>query len=455
MGTEFSFPPGMLRAYPEAANADSEFLWRFLEIRLEEVLRAMPDAAGVVLYTDEPNDLILYELKGVDHHKVLKRLLNLYLDVCRRNGRRLIVTTFVNYSVEKMDLLLSTLKEIPPSEHLLIDNYVCPGDWGLINIFNPAIGNVGGHSEFLSFDLTGEVWGQGNLPLCQAKLLRDRLRLAQEKGAKLVGINGYVSWYSQSLFGTPSVINLDLAPQLLQDPNQDPESLIRSWLKKRYDERTAELLTPAFLNSFDVADKAIQTLGFWVSEAPKSAFPDPVWIDFSLRTESLAVFDPSYKTLENQLVHPDMGILNKVIEEKESAVNLATAALRAVESARTYLNESDYKQLHHQFSLALYVARAYRFYLEMYLRFRMWDQGGRGSVPPELKVLKKSIQELAAEMEKAVGSPPVFCPNSLLSCLAKLHGYLKGEPFPLYSSTLIHAHDIQYPPVEWGICTQP
>jgi hypothetical protein len=452
MGTEFSFPPGMLQEYPEAANANSEYLWSFLEARLDEVLRALPEAAGVVLYTDEPSDLILYELKGVNHGVVLKRLLDLYLDVCRRHGCRFIVTTFVNYSAEKLDTLLSTLKKIPPSRHLLIDNYICPGDWGLIKLFNPAIGEVGGHSEFLTFDYTGEVWGQANIPLCQARLLRDRLQLAQQKGAKLVGINGYVSWYSQSLFGTPSAINLDLGPQLLHDPNRNPESLVRSWLKQRYGEQAAERLTPAFLNSFDVADKAIQTLGFWVSEAPKSAFPDPVWLDFSLRTESLAVFDPSYKTLERQLVHPDEGILNKIIEEKESAVNLATAALQAVDKAKPYLKGADYQQLHQQFSLALYITRAYRVYLEMYLRFRMWDERGRGHVPPELKILQKSIQELAAEMEKAVGSPPVFCPRSLLSCLANLDSYLNGESFPHYSTSLVHAHDIQYPPVNWGIC---
>jgi hypothetical protein len=197
MGTEFSFPPGMLAAYPEAGDANSEFVRRFLETRLEEFLHALPQAAGVVPYTDEPSDLILYELKQVDRRAALKRLLELYLNVCQRNGRRFIVTTFVNYNAEKMDILLSTLKQIPPSGSLLIDNYACPGDWGLIKLLNPGIGDVGGHPEFLTFDYRGEIWGQGNLPLCQAKLLRDRLRSAHQKGAKVTGINGYVSWYSQ------------------------------------------------------------------------------------------------------------------------------------------------------------------------------------------------------------------------------------------------------------------
>lgn len=452
MESELSFPPGMLKAYPEASDVNSPFLWKFLESRLEEVLHALPDAAGIVLYTDEPNDLILYELKDIDRRAALKKLLEVYHQVCRRNGRRLIVSTFVDYDAQRLEVLLSALQQIPPADDFLVDNYICPSDWGFIQLLNPAIGNVGGHREFLTVDYTGEVWGQANIPLCEAKLIQERVRAALQKGANLVGINGYVSWYTQNIFGKPSEMNLALAPQILRDPTQDSRALVRGWLSQRYGERAAEGLTPAFLNSFEVAMKAIQTLGFWVSEAPKSAFPDPVWIDFSLRTESLAVFDPSYKALEDQLVHPDANTLARVIQEKDSAVSLASQALRDVEQSRLYLKDADFQQLHHQFSLALYVARAYRLYMEMYMRFRMWDQSGRGPVPPELSGLEIRLRELAAEMEKAVDSPPVFCPKSLLSDLALLKGFLDGRRFPDYPRSLVYAHTIEYPPVAWGSC---
>ncbi len=452
MGTELSFPPGMLQAYPEAADINNPFLWRFLETRLEEVLRALPDAAGIVLYTDEPSDLIVYELKDIDRGATLKKLLEVYHNVCRRNGRRLIVSTFVNYDAQRLEILLSALRQIQPSNDFLVDNYICPGDWGLIQLLNPAIGNVGGHREFLTVDYTGEIWGQANIPLCEAKLIRDRLRTAQQMGANLIGLNGYVSWYTQNIFGKPSEINLDLAPQLLHDPNQDPRVLVQQWISKRYGKRAADRLTLTFLDSFEVAMKSIQTLGFWVSEAPKSAFPDPVWIEFSLRTESLAVFDPSYKALEEQLVHPDANTLVKVIEEKDKAESLASQALRAVEQSKPYLQAADYQLLHKQFSLAWYIARVYRLYTEMYIRFRMWDQAGRGQVSPQLTGLKRPLQELAAEMEKTVDSPPVFCPKSLLNGLALLDSFLEGKSFPNYPTSLVYAHTIEYPPIAWGSC---
>jgi hypothetical protein len=453
MGTEFSLAPEMLRAYPEAADTRSELLWRFLESRLEEVLQALPGAAGIVLYTDESSDFILYELKNIDRRAVLKRLVKLYLDVCRRNSRRLIVSTFVNYDRERMGILLSTLREIPASDYLMVDNYVCPGDWGLIELLNPAIGAVGHHQEFLTFDYTGELWGQGNMPLCQTRLIRDRIQTARQRGAKLVGINGYVSWYTQSLFGTPSTINLDVAPQLFEDPSQDPEILVKNWLQRRYSTTAATYLAPAFLASFDVAAKSIQTLGFWVSEAPKSAFPDPVWIDFSLRTESLAVWDGSYTDLEERLAHPDAAVLRRVIEEKESAVTAARKALDDVEGSKAFLSAPDYEQLHRQFLLELDVARAYRIYMELYLRFRMWDQGGRGEVPREVLNLEQSLRRLIAEMEPCSSGSPVFCPKSLAASLDELDRFLGGEAFPQHAASYEANQPITYPPVDWGVCS--
>jgi hypothetical protein len=352
-----------------------------------------------------------------------------------------------------MDILLSALRQVPASDYLLVDNYVCPGDWGLIELLNPAIGAVGEHQEFLTFDYTGEIWGQGNMPLCQARLIRDRIQTARQRGAKLVGINGYVSWYTQSIFGAPSTINLDVAPRLLADPTQDPEPLVKNWLQRRYGEPAADYLASAFLASFDVATKSIETLGFWVSEAPKSAFPDPVWIDFSLHTESLAVWDESYTDLENRLANPDTTVLKRVIEEKDSAVALATKALDGVERSKAALSAADYQQLHRQFLLELYVARAYRVYMELYLRFRMWDQSGRGEVPGEILALRRSLRHLITEMEKQFSGSPVFCPRSLAESLDRLDRYLEGEPFPRYTMPHGHSQPAAYPPADWDVCS--
>ncbi len=445
VATEFSFPKNLIAAYPEARDPDSPFLWAFLERRLEEVLLALPQAAGVLLYTDEPSDLIPYHFEPDRREATLSRLLQVYLDVCSRLDRRFIVCTMVNFESRKLDLLLSVLKRIPPSEHLLVSNYVCPGDWGLIALLNPAIGNVGGHPEFLTFDYSGELWGQGNIPLIQARLIADRVRQAKERGANLIGINGYVSWYTQSLFGTPSELNLDLAPRILRDPIQGPDDLVRELLDHRYGPEAASHLAEAFSSSFEVADKVFQTLGFYVTEAPKSAFPDAVWIDFSLRTESLAAFDPSYEPLKNQLVHPDGEILQRVIEEKDLAVKMAAEALAAVRRSRSLLAEEDFELLELQFAFTLEVAQAYREYFEAYLRTRQWDLSGRGSVPAGLEALIRQLQVRADRIEKNFGSPPVFCAASLRHCADMLQGFLQGETFPYYPEALVKEHVIPYP----------
>jgi hypothetical protein len=442
---EITFPRGMTEAYPSAADLNSEFAWQFLEKRLDEVWSALPQLAGIVLYTDEPDDLIIYNQKNIDRQAAVRRLIELYLRVCRRHGGRLAVCTFADYASERYDILISALRQIPPSKDLLVDNYICPSDWGFIRLVNPAIGKTG-HPEFLTANYADEVLGQAQIPICEARLLQDRILEAQRRGAKLVGINGYISWYGRKIFGTPTEINLDLAPALLSDPHQDPGTLVHQWLGKHYGGPAADALTSAFLNSFDTAEKAIQTLGFWSSEYPKSSFPDPVWLEFSIRTEDLAIFDPSYKSLGNELVHPDAKTLARVIQEKDEAVSMAAQGVKAVEQIRTSLSEPDYRLLHRQFLLAWYIARAYRLYMEAYFRFRIWDQSGRGPVPAELSMLTAQIEALAAEMEKGVDSPPVFCPKSLRSCLKVLEGFLNGKPFPDYPTSMVYAPRAQYPP---------
>ena len=218
---EISYPRGMVKAYPSAADLRSEFAWQFLEARLDEVLTALPQAAGIVLYTDEPNDLIIYNQKNINRQAAVRRLIELYLRVCRRHSRQLIVCTFSDYLAERYDILISALRQIPPAKDLMVDNYICPSDWGFVRLLNPAIGRTG-HAEFLTVDYTGEVLGQAQIPLCEAMLIHDRILAARQRGANLVGISGYVSWYGRKIFGTPSEINLDLAPTLLRNPSQDP-----------------------------------------------------------------------------------------------------------------------------------------------------------------------------------------------------------------------------------------
>ena len=90
--------------------------------------------------------------------------------------------------------------------------------------------------------------------------------------------------------------------------------------------------------------------------------------------------------------------------------------------------------------------------MEAYFRFRMWDLAGRGPVPPRLLELIALLEEHAAQMEKAVGSPAVFCPNSLLRCVRMLQSYLAGERFPKYPGSVVFAQQIEYPPIDWRIC---
>lgn len=447
--TEVSLPPDMIKFYPQTKDLGSEFVWKFLQARLASVLQALPDLAGIVLYTDEAAGFTVYKGTVADNQKALVHLLTLYHDVSHSLGRKFIVTTFLDYDPAKMKAMLGALNELPAADDFIVDNYICPGDWGLVRLMNPAIAQVPKHRQFLSFDYTGEVWGQANIPLCEAELLYERLKLSRETGAHIIGINGYVTWYTQSIFGTPSEINLDLAYLLVNDPKLEPREAVDRLLRERYGARAAAILAPAFMSSWQEVQQAVQALGLWISEAPKSAYPPPAWIAFSVKTESFAVWDAKYKPLEDEFARPNQALLSKVDLEKDHAILLATAGLKDVEHAKPFLKAGDYQLLHKQFLLGLYVAREYRLYLDLFLRFRMWDQSGRGRLPPKIQELQKSLTTLTTEMHKALGDPPVFCPASMSDSLRRLQGYIDGQPFPDYWDS---ATPLKEPEAPWTIC---
>jgi hypothetical protein len=446
--TEVSLPIDMLKLYPQTRDVHGEFLWKFLEARLQSVFQALPDLAGIVLYTDESAGFTLYNGSLAENEAALVHLFNLYHDVSRQQGRKLIVTTFLDYDPIKMTAMLGALDQIAPAQDFIVDNYICPGDWGLIALINPAIAKVK-HQQFISFDYTGENWGQANLPLCEADLLYRGLNTVRQSGGHVIGMNGYVTWYTQSIFGTPTEINLDLAYSLLNDAALQPEQAVDRLLRARYGAQAAPILLPAFMQSWQEVQESTQALGLWVSEAPKSAYPPPAWIAFSVRTESLAVWDAQYKPLEEEFARPDEKLLRKIIAEKDHAVVLADAGLKDVERAKPYLKPEDYQLLKKQFTLALYVAREYRMYFDLFLRFRMWDQAGRGPLPGQIPQLQKSLSAFTHEMHAAMGDPPVFCPASMYDNLRKMQKFIDGEKFPDYWNK---ATPLKEPEVNFSIC---
>lgn len=431
MTGELVYPPDLFERYPMMRDPDQDAFWRFEGDRVNEVLTALPNLAGFVLYLAETPHKI-YELQGGQPvQNYIVRLISTYLEVCKAHHKRLLICTMVNYYPERLQTLLGAIRRIPHSNSFAVLNWICPSDWGLFRVINPAIGNVGGHPEILNFDFSGENWGEGILPLCELDFIAKRLRAALVRGANVAGISGFVNWWiPQNIFDTPSEVNLFGAPLLLENPGRDPRELYEQWLARRYGQAAAPLLVPAFRNSFRVVTKSRQVLGFWAMEFPKSEFASPGWINYSLRADSPAVWDPNFRATENTLFNPDERVLDDVLREKDQAVALAQAAVNDVQSAQKYIPPAKYEPLLGTFTRERDEARALRPYFELFFRYKMWAEDHQPSRLPRMRQLQSELLNWADYFQRNYPNDPLHDALRLREYVAQINELLNGKALP-------------------------
>lgn len=431
MTGELVYPRELFEQYPAMRDPDQDAFWKFEKDRANEVLTALPDLDGFIVYFAETPHKI-YELQGGQRvENYIAHLISAYLEVCEAHHKRLIICTMVNYYPDRLQTLLRAIRHIPHSDNFAVLNWICPSDWGLFRVINPAIGNVGGHPEILNFDFSGENWGEGVLPLSQLDFFAERLRGSLARGANVAGISGFVNWWiPQNIFDTPSEVNLYGAPLLLENPGRDPKELYEAWLAKRYGEPAARLLVPAFRNSFRVVTESRQVLGFWAMEFPKSEFASPGWIDYSLRADSPAVWDPNFRVTEEALFNPDERTLDDVLREKDQAAAQAQAAVDDIRSAQKYIPSTKYEPLLHAFTRERDEARALRPYFELFFRYKMWAEDYQAVRLLRMRQLQAELLNWADYFQRTYPDDSLHDASRIREYVAEMNQLLAGKPLP-------------------------
>ncbi len=428
---EFDYPDNLFQQYPEMRDPDKDAFWNFIASRVDEVLAALPDVAGLIVYLDEAPHKI-YELQGNrPAEDYIGRLLSIYLQACSARHKHFIISSFTNYYPERLETLARAIRRFAPSPNFAVMNWICPSDWGLFRVLNPAIGHVGGHPEILNFDFSGENWGEGNVPLGQLDYVAERLHASLGRGANIAGLSAWVNWWiPQNVFGTPSEVNLYGLPLLLESPGTDPARLYEAWLERRYGKEAAPILLPAFRQSFDVVTGSRQVLGFWAMEYPKSEFAAVEWIDFSLRADSPAVWDNSFRSVEADLLNPDERVLEEVLREKGRAAATAQAALEAVEAARRFISVTDYQPLLRSFTRARDEARVPRPYFELFFRYKMWARDHQASRLDRIRELQGQLRNWADYFDRNYPNDPLHNARRIREYVGEIDGLLSGKPLP-------------------------
>ncbi len=428
MGPELSFRPEALRKMPDLLDPAKDLMYQLPAKRLAEIFDALPGLAGIKLFLDE-GEVNINEIDSpVPPVDRVHRLITSMLEVCRQKDRALIVTTF-SLMPHQANAIREALLRIPPDEHLVVDNYVCPGDWGRIRLFSPMIGNVGGHPEQINFDYCGEVWGQSVVPLCQARFIKESLDRARRRGANVAGISGYITWIGNAL-GTPNESSVHAASRIAAGDAREPDEIILEWAERRYGAEAAPAVASALAQTWDIVMKSWHDLGFWVHELPKSEIADIGWYNLSLHMESLAVWDESYRETARMLQNPTETTVAAVVAEKDEAVRLARQALAEVHWQVPWRSDSDYQELRRFFEREHIMCQIFRAYSEGFYRTRMW-YGGDTSQEHLVCRRVHDLRHLADQLETELDEGFWICrPERVRTVARELEEILEGAAWP-------------------------
>jgi len=343
---EISFHDSILRRRPElmkdgAICASDPFWWEFVEAKLEELLEALPDLAGIIVSpaTRETRVTIsanecrcprCQTTQPADWYRDLIRAMFRPLD---RRDKILAVRDFT-YTSGAQGEVLRAVSEV--SERIVISLKNTPHDFYPTFPDNARIGDVGRHRQWVEFDTWGQFFGLGVFPSIVLDDLAERFRHSQRSGVS--GVIARTDWEvisDGSVFDTLNMANLTGFARLCWDSDATTADLIKSGLigpvatamgggldEERFDlsghAEAASALQTALQRSWEVMSKTVFVLRHVFHE--DCMFPDTQRKAWMMLTDihGIADWDAS---LEGAL-HLTQAKLQDIYREKDEALDL-------------------------------------------------------------------------------------------------------------------------------------
>lgn len=224
-----------------------EKFWDWIRRRYVEFFKVCPKVDGLVISFSE-GDFTIDSPEEVTSNYTVEEMYRLLIktiyDVCRENGKTLIVRKFSGAA-------LKPVLEAPAD--LVVMQKCTTADWQVYSANNPNLGTYGNHRQICEFDLAGEYDGQGELPWCAPGYIQSRLRFAAGRG--MTGMVARIDRNGRNAFGTPNEINIDFYSELLKDPDADVDAFWKRWATKRFGEQAADAAIDALRPTFDLTNR--------------------------------------------------------------------------------------------------------------------------------------------------------------------------------------------------------
>ncbi len=373
---EISFHDSLLVKRPDlsidgAICPSHPFWWEFLEAKLEELIDALPDIAGIIVspatretrVTISANECRCARCAATDRVDWYESLIGAMFRPLDARGRSLAVRDF-SYTRGNQGAVLQAAGRV--SDRVVISLKNTPHDYYPTFPDNPRIGNVGRHPQWVEFDTWGQFFGLGVFPC----IVLDDLtaRFAHCRTNSVAGVVARTDWEvisDGSVFDTLNLANLTGFARLAGGADTSAAGLIEAQLQNpvatalgggldearfAVEPSVTAAIRDVLLGSWEVMAKTIFVLRHVFHE--DCMFPDTLQKAYMMLVEvhGLADWEPAAAGA----LDLDEAKLPQIFAEKDEALALATRLADTLAEAGAAMAEPGRRQL--QDTASLWVA---------------------------------------------------------------------------------------------------
>jgi hypothetical protein len=226
--------PG-LRNIDGSICASHPFWWEFLELKLRELLKAVPALAGVIVspgtreskVSISTNSCKCARCQATDSTDWYTNLLNAMHRPLAEQGKVLAVRDF-SYSADDQSRMIQAARRVSPDIVISLKN--TPHDYYPTFPDNPRIGNTGGLRQWVEYDTWGQFFGLGVYPASVVEDMQKRMLHARASGVE--GISLRTDWEvitDAGAFNSPNNLNVIAGAMFARNPDTPIDDVYREW----------------------------------------------------------------------------------------------------------------------------------------------------------------------------------------------------------------------------------
>ena len=342
---EIYFDEWILELHPNVRNAKTGFIcptnpfwWEYLDVKLEELLKFVPDFDGIIvspgtresklsIATNRCGCDCCEEITDADWYAKLIGVMHTRLSTL---GKKLIVRDFAFEAKDQSGILQGVNRT---SLDIIIALKNTPHDYYPTFPTNAAIGKSS-HPEWIEFDTWGQFFGNGVFPVSVVEDMRERMRDCKTMGAQ--GIILRTDWENMldhCSFNSPNILNVIAGAMLSQNVQTDPDEVYCEWAKfgifsplkpASYDQKPeplASLENYTYLRDFmkaswKIIEKTMYARGHLFQDNSMFPYTMERATNIMMKTHSLEEWRPGAA----MYVSPTDENIKTILEEKQQAV---------------------------------------------------------------------------------------------------------------------------------------